>query len=64
MIDIENLLIVGEKGFIAVVEIKDLNIIKEVTLNEEIVSISDFVEGLAYVSTEKASIFRLYADTL
>jgi hypothetical protein len=33
MIDMENLLIVGEKGFIAVVEIKDLNIIKEVTLN-------------------------------
>ena len=58
------MLIVAEKGFIAVVEIKDLKIIKEVTLNEEIVSVSDFLDGIAFVSTEKAIIYRIFSDTL
>ena len=58
------MLIIGTKGFIAVVEIKDLKIIKEVTLDEYIISVSDFVEGIAYISTDKAFIYKFLSDTL
>lgn len=45
------LIITGVKGFISLIEIKELRILKEATINEEIVSLTEFAGDLGFIST-------------
>ena len=58
------LIITGVKGFIALIDLKDLKILKEVTVKDEIVSLTEFEEALGFLATDKAAVFILNADNL
>ena len=55
------LIITGVKGFISLIDIKDLRILKEVTLKDEIISLTEFEGTLGFVATDKAAIYVLNA---
>ena len=60
----DRLIITGVKGFIALIDVKDLKILKEVTIKDEIISLTQFEGDLGFVATDKAAIFVLNAENL
>ena len=59
------LVICGKEGLLAVIELKEMRLLKEVKLqDDEITSMSEFSHGEAFIATSHAVIYRLNAETL
>ena len=58
------LAISGKEGLMALIEVKEMKLIKEIRLqDEEIISISEFDKTGAYIATNKAVIYRFNTNT-